>query len=88
MANTVNLRRVADGPRSIGSGFRHVRRYEFSDSTGVPRLVTLHELGSLLNSRALPADFWACVAAADTAFSSGDVQAYFQWPTGQRVAHD
>jgi hypothetical protein len=80
----VTLRRVANGPRTVSSGFRPARRYEVFDVTGGARVVTLHQLDSLLEGRAVPADFWACVDAADLAFSAGDLDVLIEWPTGRR----
>ena len=79
------LRRVPDGPRAFASAFRRVRRYELHDADGVTRMVTLHGLDSMLNARAAPADFWACVRAADAAFEAGDLDSLVEWPTGRRV---
>jgi hypothetical protein len=84
MADVFKLRRVADGPHTIRSGLRRVRRYEVSDPTGEIRVVTLHQLDSLLQARAMPADFWACVDAADAAYTAGDRDVLIEWPTGRR----
>ena len=84
VADVFNLRRVADGPRTIRSGLRRIRRYEVSDPTGGPRVVTLRQLDSLLQARSMPADFWACVDAADAAYSDGDQAVLIEWPTGRR----
>ena len=78
------LRRASDSPRSLGSLFRRSRRYEVrSDSE--TRVMTLHQLDALLGARSTPADFWACVNAADAAFAAGDTDARFEWPSGRRV---
>jgi len=74
------FRRVPDGPRSIRSAFRRVRRYEVEYRNGESRAVTQRELDSVLHARDTPADFWACVHAADIAFAEGRLEARIEWP--------
>ena len=85
MAIEVAMRRISDGPRRLGSLFRRQRRYELRFPTGERRIVTLHQLDSLLNASAVPADFWAYVGAADAVFANGELDALVEWPTGRRV---
>jgi len=81
----LTLRRVPDGPRTIGSAFRRVRRYEVDYLNGESRTVTLRKLDSVLHAREAPADFWACVRAADSAFAEGRLEARVEWPSGREI---
>ncbi len=81
------MRRIADGPRKIRSAFRRQRQYEIYRSNGERSVVGLAEPRALLNGRKYPADFWACVDAADEAFTSGFHDVLIDWPSGQRFEH-
>lgn len=64
---------------------RRRRRYLVRNSDGPPNSLALHELDKLLDGRAFPADFWACVTAADELFDAGDRHGLIEWPIGRRV---
>lgn len=87
MADEVKLKRVADGPRTVRSAFRRVRRYEVTGPAHETRVLTLYQLDTLLHARMRPADFWACVDAADAAYAAGDPDVLIEWPTGRRTDH-
>ncbi|MDR0341598.1 MAG: hypothetical protein LBI49_00525 [Nocardiopsaceae bacterium] len=72
---------MADRPRTLRSAFRRQRRYEVHRPDGRHRVLSLRELDVLLNGRAYPADFWACVHAADEAFARGDHDSLIEWPS-------
>lgn len=61
------------------------RRYELSQQDDARRVVALARLDKLLDGRAYPADFWACVKAADDAWESGELDAWINWPEGTRT---
>lgn len=61
------------------------RRYELSQQDGARWAVALARLDKLLDRRAYPADFWACVKAADDAWESGEPDARINWPEGTRT---
>lgn len=63
--HVVGFRRLEDrrGVSRLLSGRRH---YEVGMSNGTLRLVSFRELDKLLDARHCPADFWACVHAADS----------------------
>lgn len=81
----LTLRRVSNSSRSLRSGFRRARGYEVASADGERRTVSLRELDSVLDGRAVPADFWACVEAADAVFDAGDKDAFIEWPSGRRA---
>lgn len=58
--------------------------YELWQQAG-ERLVALRELDRLLGGRAYPADYWACVKAADDAWESGGPDIWIEWPSGTRT---
>lgn len=76
----VRLRRVADGPPTLRSAYRQQRRYEIHQPDGRHQVLSLRKLDALLNGRACPADFWACVHTSDEAFARGDHEALIEWP--------
>jgi hypothetical protein len=61
------------------------RQYNVWSDDGFGFSVSLSGLDTLLDARRYPADFWACVQAADRAFKAGDLQAVFEWPSGRRL---
>lgn len=63
-ARVAGFRRLEDR-RGIGRLFRGRRVYEVVMSDDTTRLVSFSELDKLLDGRHFPADFWACVHAAD-----------------------
>ena len=62
--SVVAFRRIADR-RGLGRFLGGGRRYEVAMADGTLRKMTLRELDALLDARHNPADFWACVDAAD-----------------------
>ena len=66
-------------------GFRRLKRgrhsYEVAMSDGSRRRVSFGQLDTLLDGRKYPADFWACVHAADEA-AGCDVTV---WPSGEQT---
>lgn len=78
----LTIRRVGDwrGLRRLTHGRRS---YEVGLSDGSRRRVSLGALDTLLGARKYPADFWACVRAADDARARGD-DLILQWPSGVR----
>jgi hypothetical protein len=38
-----------------------------------------------LDGRSFPADFWACVNAADEAFAAGNADVLIEWPSGRHA---
>jgi len=76
----LTLRRVGDwrGLRRLTHGRR---AYEVSLSDGSRRRVSLRDIDTMVGASKYPADFWACVQAADDAWSTGD-DSFLQWPSG------
>ena len=76
----VTIRRVGDwrGLRRLRHGGRS---YEVGLSDGSRRRVSFGKLDKLLDARKYPADYWACVLAADDARARGD-DSFLQWPSG------
>lgn len=62
--HVVGFRRLEDR-RGIIRLVKGRRMYEVSMSDGTLRRVSFGELDELVNARRFPADFWACVHAAD-----------------------
>lgn len=85
MADSLAIRRIADGPRRLRSLFRREQRYELRYASGERQIVTLRALDSVLNARAAPSDFWSCVRAADAAFANRELGVLIQWPSGRRT---
>jgi hypothetical protein len=81
----LTLRRVADGRRTLPSALRPTRRYELHYPSGEHRVVTLDQLDAALDGRSFPADYWACVNAADEAFVAGNTDVLIEWPSGRRT---
>jgi len=74
--------------RNRGSALRPERwrrHYNVWYDDGFGMSVSLAGLDTLFDARKYPAEFWACVAAADRAFKSGDTEAVFEWPIGRRL---
>jgi hypothetical protein len=81
----LTLRRIADERRALRSALRHVRRYELHYPSGEHQVVTLDQMDAALDGRSFPADFWACVNAADEAFAAGNTDVLIEWPSGRRA---
>jgi hypothetical protein len=64
----LRFRRIRDDTSLMARLLRRQRRYEVHQPDGHRRVVTFVELDRLLNGRAYPADFWACIRAADGIF--------------------
>jgi hypothetical protein len=64
---------------------RWKRHYNVWYDDGFGMSVSLSGLDTLLDARRVPADFWACVEAADAAFMAGDRDAVIEWPTARRL---
>jgi hypothetical protein len=85
MIEGLTLRRIADGRRTLRSALRPTRRYELHYPSGERRVVTLDQLDAVLDGQSFPADFWACVNAADEAFVAGNTDVLIEWPSGRRA---
>lgn len=81
-ASPVAFRRL-DGPRRFRL-FGTQRRYEVHFDDGSTLVVAPTALDRLMKGRQYPADYWACVEAADAAHAVGDLNAVVEWPTGKR----
>jgi len=75
----LTLRRVGDwrGLRRLTHGRR---AYEVGLGDGSRRRVSLSQLDRMVDARKYPADFWACVPAADDAWTAGG-GSFLQWPS-------
>ena len=81
----VHFRRLGPPTSPVwGNWFRRASRYEVACGDEPREILSLHRLDVLLDGRRHPADFWACVAAADEAFAAGETGAFIEWPSGQR----
>jgi hypothetical protein len=86
--SVVAFRRIADRG-GVGRILGGRRRYEVVMADGRLRQVSFGELDSLLDARGYPADFWACVHAADRERDRlGDYEQprMTEWPNGARHA--
>lgn len=80
----VGLRRLNDR-RGMARIVRGKRAYELGMSDGTLRSVSFGQLNTLLKARRFPADFWACVSAADSArdhLGDHEVPRMTPWPNG------
>ena len=80
----VAIRRAEDwrGMRRLTRGRR---AYELRFSDGSSERCSFGELDRVADGRRYPADFWACVNAADQARAEGDADSMFEWPNGRRL---
>ena len=78
------IQRRNKGPAVLPERWK--RQYNVWFDDGFAFSVSLHGLDTLLEGGRFPADFWACVKAADSAFKAGDRDAVFEWPSGRRLA--
>jgi hypothetical protein len=76
----------ADRVRRLGPFRRIERRYRVRFLDGTELVLSLAGLDSLLDARRTPADFWACVHAADTAYAAGETLTQVEWPSSRLVA--
>lgn len=76
------IQRCNKGPALLPERWKRQYNVWFEDGPGFS--VSLSGLDTLLEGGRFPADFWACVHAADRAFKAGDRDAVFEWPTGHR----
>ena len=74
-----------DQVRRIGPFRRSPRRYRLGHPDGSETVLSLAALDSILEARRTPADFWACVDAADTAYAAGDTVTRVEWPSSRPV---
>jgi hypothetical protein len=77
------IQRRDKGPAVLPERWR--RHYNVCFEDGFAIFVSFSGLDTLLDVGRYPADFWACIQAADQAFKSGDREAVFEWPGGQRL---
>lgn len=75
----------SDRVRRLGPFRRTERLYRVTFTDGSERVLSRAALDSLLNARRMPADFWACVDAADRAFAAGDTVTRVEWPSSRLV---
>jgi hypothetical protein len=83
-ASVVAFRRV-DDRGGLGRIIGGRRRYEVAMSDGTIRQVSFGGLDSLLDARHNPADFWACVHAADNErehLGDQETPRMVTWPSG------
>ena len=60
-------------------------QYEVWQHDHPPVAISRSQLDRLLDARRFPADFWAAIQSADSAFDEGD-QSWIEFGTGRRVA--
>lgn len=77
------IQRRDKGPRLLPQRWR--RFYNVWHDDGFGFSVTLQGLDTLLDGGRFPADYWACVHAADDLFKSGDRDGVVEWPSGRRL---
>jgi hypothetical protein len=80
----VGFRRVKPPTSRRWNPLRLASRYEVVFGDDSRTILTLDALDALLEGRRYPADFWACVAAADDAHLRGEASTLIEWPSGQR----
>lgn len=86
--SVVGFRRI-DDRQGLGRLLSGRRRYEVALADGTLRQVSLGELDSLLDARRYPADFWACVHAADEErghLGDREQSRMTSWPSGRLQA--
>lgn len=64
---------------------RKSREYEVTFTDGSVQTLRLSKLDRLVEARRIPADFWACIDAADSAAARGDTRSAVEWPSGRLV---
>lgn len=79
---TQYIQRRDKGPSLLPERWRRHYNVWFDDGFGFS--VTLQGLDTLLDGSRFPADFRACVQAADELFKAGDRKGVVEWPSGNR----